>query len=121
MARRCARSHHGTSASPPSSTGPRRVTDRDQQPPGRETRHRLNVYTIKPNGSDLTQLTHETKPGVHALADSFFPDGKHIIYAKNIGPGEGGFQVCVMNTNGTGKQQLTHGVDAHWASWGSHP
>lgn len=79
-----------------------------------------NVFTIRADGTRLTQLTHETKAGVHDLADSFSPDGKKIIFARNIGRGEGGFQVYVMNADGTGVKQLTRGVDAHWASWGSH-
>lgn len=78
-----------------------------------------NVFTIHPDGTGLTRLTHETKVGVHDLADGFSPDGRQIIFAKTV---EGGpFQVYVMNANGTGIRQLTHGVDAHWASWGVGP
>jgi Tol biopolymer transport system component len=79
-----------------------------------------NVFTVRPDGTGLTQLTHETKADVHDLADSFSPDGKKIIYAHNVGGGEGGFQVWEMNADGSGAHQLTHGIDAHWASWGSH-
>ena len=77
-----------------------------------------NVFTIRPDGTGMKQLTHETKPGVHDLADSFSPDGKKIIYARSVG--DGPFQVWVMNADGSGQRQLTHGIDAHWASWGSH-
>jgi TolB protein len=79
-----------------------------------------NVFTVRPDGTGLTQLTHETKAGVHDLADSFSPDGTRIIYARNVGGGEGGFQVWEMKEDGSAQHQLTHGVDAHWASWGSH-
>jgi Tol biopolymer transport system component len=79
-----------------------------------------NVYTIKPDGTGLTQLTHETKSGEHDLADSYSPDGAKIIYAKNRGSGEGGFQVWTMNADGTHQHQLTHGIDAHRARWGAH-
>ena len=78
-----------------------------------------NVYTIWSDGTDLKQLTHETKAGVHDLADGFSPDGKKIIFAKTIDGGP--FQVYVMNADGTGVTQLTHGIDAHWASWGRRP
>jgi Tol biopolymer transport system component len=77
-----------------------------------------NVYTIRPDGTGLTKLTHETKAGVHDLADGFSPDGTKIIFARTIDGGP--FQVYVMNADGTGVSQLTHGVDAHWASWGTH-
>jgi TolB protein len=76
-----------------------------------------NVFTIRPDGAGLTKLTHETKPGVHDLADGFSPDGKKIIFAKTVDNGP--FQVFVMNADGTAVRQLTHGVDAHWASWGT--
>ncbi len=55
-------------------------------------------------------------PASHASS----PDGKKIIFARNIGLGEAGFQVYVMNTDGAGVKQLSRGVDAHWASWGRH-
>jgi Tol biopolymer transport system component len=89
-------------------------------PPAEHTGTASNVYTIKPDGTGLTQLTHETKPGEHDLADSYSPDGTKIIYAKNFGSGDGGFQVWMMNADGSDQHQLTHGVDAHRARWGSH-
>ena len=76
-----------------------------------------NVFTIRPDGTGLTQLTHETTPGVHLLADGFSPDGGKIIFARTVDGGP--FQVYVMNADGSGIAQLTHGIDAHWASWGS--
>jgi TolB protein len=78
-----------------------------------------NVFTIRPDGTGMKQLTHETKVDVRDLADSFSPDGKKIIYARTTNGGP--FQVWSMNADGTGQKQLTHGIDAHWASWGSHP
>ena len=78
-----------------------------------------NVYTLSPDGTGLTQLTHETQPGVHDLADGFSPDGTGIIFARTVDNGP--FQVYVMNADGTGIAQLTQGIDAHWASWGTHP
>jgi Tol biopolymer transport system component len=75
-----------------------------------------NVFTIRPDGTGLKQLTHETKPGVHDLADGFSPDGTKIIFARTVD--DGPFQVYVMNAGGSAARQLTHGVDAHWASWG---
>jgi TolB protein len=76
-----------------------------------------NVYTVRPDGGGLTQLTHETTVGVHLLADGFSPDATRIIFARTVDGGP--FQVYVMNADGSGVKQLTHGIDAHWASWGS--
>jgi Tol biopolymer transport system component len=78
-----------------------------------------NVFTIRPDGTGLKQVTHETKRGVHDLADGFSPDGTKIIFAKTVDGGP--FQVYVINADGTGVRRLTHGVDAHWASWGRRP
>ncbi|HZQ64955.1 MAG TPA: hypothetical protein VFA66_06995 [Gaiellaceae bacterium] len=75
-----------------------------------------NVITLRPDGTGVQQLTHETAPNVRDLADGFSPDGKKIIFARTIDGGP--FQVYVMNADGTGVKQLTHGIDAHWASWG---
>jgi TolB protein len=90
------------------------ISSPQQERPGTAS----NVFTLRPDGTGLTQLTHETKPGVHDLADGFSPDGTKIIFAKTVGGGP--FQVYVMKSDGSSVRQLTHGVDAHWASWGTH-
>jgi TolB protein len=77
-----------------------------------------NVITIRPNGKGLTQLTHDTTPGVRNAADSFSPDGKKIVFARNDADG---LQLYVMKANGSGATQITHGINAHWANWGTHP
>jgi Tol biopolymer transport system component len=78
-----------------------------------------NIYTVRPDGTGLRQLTHERRSGVHDLADGFSPDGRWVIFARTVY--DGAYQVYVMNANGTGVKQLTHGIDAHWASWGRQP
>ena len=90
------------------------ISSPQQERPGTAS----NVFTIRPDGTGLTQLTHVTKPGVHDLADGFSPDGTKIIFARTVD--DGPFQVYVMNADGSAVRQLTHGVDAHWASWGTH-
>jgi TolB protein len=74
-----------------------------------------NVYTIHPDGTGLTQLTHDTGGKVHDGADSFSPDGKKIVYINNS---TGAFQVYTMNLDGSGVTRLTNATDAHWANWG---
>ena len=75
----------------------------------------LNVITIRPDGTGLTQLTHDTTPGLHNLADSFSPDGRMIVFARN---GTDGVQLYTMHVDGTGVTQITHGDGAHYANWG---
>jgi len=39
-----------------------------------------NVYTVRPDGTDLTQLTHESD-GNHSFTPDWSPDGTKIVYA----------------------------------------
>ena len=68
------------------------------------------MYTVRPDGTGLTQLTHETTAGVHLLADGFSPDATKIVFARTVDGGP--FQVYVMNADGSSVKQLTHGIDA---------
>jgi TolB protein len=77
-----------------------------------------NVFTIKPDGTGLVQLTHDTGGKVHNGADSFSPDGTKIVYINNS---TGRFQVYIMNLDGTGVTRITNATDAHWANWGALP
>jgi Tol biopolymer transport system component len=85
--------------------------------PGGDTPGPANVYTMRADGSDVVQLTHETKAGVYAYAESWSPDGKEIVFA--IAQGDT-FRMYTMHADGTGVEQLTDGPDDHWASWGTH-
>jgi TolB protein len=77
-----------------------------------------NVFTMRRNGRQLTQLTHDSDGPVENGADAYSPDGRKIAFASNR---TGTFQIYTMNLDGSGVTQLTHGTDAHRASWGSHP
>jgi Tol biopolymer transport system component len=86
--------------------------------PGGDRPGPANVYTMRANGSDVVQLTHETGAAVYAYAESWSPDGKEIVFAISRG---GTFRMYTMHADGTDVEQLTDGPDDHWASWGSHP
>jgi Tol biopolymer transport system component len=77
-----------------------------------------NVYVVRPDGTGLVQLTHETGGEINAGADSWSPDGTKIAYVSNK---SGTYQIWTMNADGAGATQLTKGPEAHLASWGSHP
>ena len=97
--------------------GSRIVFSSPQFNPGPKGRS-ANVYTIRPDGSGLTQLTHDTGGKVHNGADAFSPDGTKIVYINNS---TGAFQLYTMNLDGTGVTKLTDAKDAHWANWGTPP
>jgi TolB protein len=77
-----------------------------------------NVYTMRVDGSNVVQLTHETGGEINAGADSWSPDGTKVAYVSNK---SGSYQIWTMNADGSGATQLTHANDAHLAAWGSHP
>jgi TolB protein len=63
------------------------------------------IFTIKPDGSGLKQLTHTPQPAYNSFP-SFSPDGKKIAWTKyEIGAAN----LWVMNSDGTNKQRLTSG------------
>lgn len=80
-----------------------------------------NLYTIRPDGTGLRQLTHARGGTVQYLSSSFSPDGMWITFARTPGKGRSGnADVFVMRANGTGLRNLTH--SAIWDSapdWGT--
>jgi Tol biopolymer transport system component len=76
-----------------------------------------NVFTVHPDGTGVTQLTHDRGGKINNGAGSFSPDGTKIAFINNR---SGHYQVHVMNVDGTASTPLTTGTDAHWVNWGSH-
>jgi Tol biopolymer transport system component len=76
-----------------------------------------NVYTMRIDGSQVVQLTHDRGGTVQNGADSWSPDGTKIAFVSNRG---GTSQIYTMNADGTAVTQLTKQPGAHLASWGSH-
>ena len=84
-----------------------------------------NIYSIRPNGTGLKQLTHYAG-GLQAIAKDVSPDGAQILFhlrvANEYGPGRN--QLYIMNTDGSNAQQLTNmpprtdpgGGSARWAA-----
>jgi TolB protein len=75
-----------------------------------------NVFTIRPNGTGLKQVTDATGK-LNSLLDSWSPDGKRIAF---ISDATGTFEIYAMNADGGGATRITHGPEAHLATWGSH-
>jgi Tol biopolymer transport system component len=83
-----------------------------------------NIYSIRPDGTGLTQITHYTGGAMAARVDSWSPDGKQIVFhVRPLNPSTSGInQLFVMNKDGTEIQQLTHlprGTNPERAAWGS--
>jgi len=70
-----------------------------------------NLYTIRPSGTRLRQLTHYNPDNTNTGAlwtGSFSPDGSSIVFATSRGAiGSGLPDVFVMSTDGTGVRPVT--------------
>jgi TolB protein len=74
-----------------------------------------DLYTMRPDGSDIKKLTHG-EPGM--LSAAYSPDGKYIAFAHE-GPNGQMPDIWVMKPDGTGAVRLTH--TPQWESlptWG---
>lgn len=73
------------------------------------------VFTVRPDGSALQQLTH-VPDGSQAGAPDISPDGRRIAYVSNE---SGNFAVSVMNVDGTNQHEVLGraGVDFLQPRW----
>jgi Tol biopolymer transport system component len=76
-----------------------------------------NVFTVRANGSGLLKLTDSRGGKINNGVDSWSPDGRKIAFASNRG---GTYEIYTINADGSGVRQITHGPEAHHASWGTH-
>jgi TolB protein len=78
-----------------------------------------NVYTIRPDGTGLIQLTHDRGGTIENGVDSWSPDGAKIAFVSNR---SGTYEIWSLGSaNGAGATQITRGPEAHFAAWGTHP
>jgi Tol biopolymer transport system component len=78
-----------------------------------------NVYTIRPSGTGLNQLTHDRGGTIDNGVDSWSPDGTRIAFVSNR---SGTYEIWSMSsTTGASLNQITNGPEAHFAAWGTHP
>jgi Tol biopolymer transport system component len=79
-----------------------------------------NLYTIRPDGTGLAQLTRAAGGSVQNLSASFSPDGKWIAFGRTPGTGAAGnADVYVMRADGSDVTDVTR--SAIWDSgvdWG---
>jgi Tol biopolymer transport system component len=74
----------------------------------------FEIYTINPDGSGKTQLTHNNTDD---LDPSYSPDGKKIVYTGQDGP-KGDLEIYTLNSRGGDKFQVTHNdADEEWPTY----
>jgi TolB protein len=81
-----------------------------------------NLFTIRPDGTGLTQLTFATGGDPQYLGSSYSPDGRKIAAGRRPETGGTNADVIILNADGTGIHRLTHTVlyDSY-PDWGPAP
>jgi Tol biopolymer transport system component len=67
----------------------------------------LELWVMRADGSQKRQITHN---GAANFAPFFFPDGKRVIFASNLGvtTGMGNFELWAVNLDGSGLERITY-------------
>jgi Tol biopolymer transport system component len=76
-----------------------------------------NLYTVRPDGSDVAQLTDFAAGQTRAVQPSWTPDGDRIIFTAVEGTGFGDPTMAIIDRDGTGLQPAT----SSGPMFGSHP
>jgi Tol biopolymer transport system component len=81
--------------------------------------HTPNVATVKPDGSDLVELTHRSGSNVEAIAGSYSPDGRWIVFRFD---NYDRFRLMKMRPDGTGKTLIVQQrLKQRGMDWGPRP
>ena len=62
-----------------------------------------NVATVRPDGTQLRHLTHNTKPGHGAYVGGYSPNGRWIVYRQER---DGLYSLWRMHPDGSGKHMI---------------
>ena len=76
-----------------------------------------NLYTVRPDGTDLQQITHFKAGETRAVQPSWSPDGSVIVFTAVEGTGFGHPTMATIRPDGTGMTSAT--TDA--PLFGTHP
>jgi TolB protein len=69
-----------------------------------------HIYSVKPDGSALKRLTSDPDRG-----PTWSPDGKRIAFVRYRYASRLGFELFVMNADGSNQHKLTAGFDPDWS------
>jgi Tol biopolymer transport system component len=81
-----------------------------------------NVFTVRPDGSHLTNVTQDTGGAVNAANPAWSPDGKKIVFVQIPSGPLGYADIFTMNADGSDIGQLT--TSTFWdfrPDWGTAP
>jgi Tol biopolymer transport system component len=83
------------------------------------TENRGQYYTVRPDGSGLTQLTHfRPSAGRRPLSASFSPDGRQIVFGRTNTKGLG--DLWIMNADGSAERPLLRAAPSDGGpDWGT--
>jgi len=82
---------------------------------------RADLYSVAPDGSELTQLTTTTPGQTFAFGPSWSPSGTRIMF-DSYDPNAGGTRIFTMRPDGTDLRQVTPTSAGYQAlSWGTAP
>jgi Tol biopolymer transport system component len=89
---------------------------------GPDPNHPANIATIRPDGSDLHYLTHNTDPAVHVLPGTYSPNGKYIVFRLEEDRGDSA-ALMEMRSDGSHVKQIrggftTSGFKPRFIDWG---
>jgi TolB protein len=74
----------------------------------------MNLYTMKPDGSDVRQLTHDKN--CYNGGPFVSPDGKHIIFRADRQKRDY-LQIYLIDIDGSNEVQLTDNGEVNWAPY----
>jgi Tol biopolymer transport system component len=82
-----------------------------------------NVFTVRPDGTDLTQVTQYEGGNVNAQNPAWAPDGTRMVFAQRPGSGRFGFtDIYTMKADGSDMRPVTSTVFFEKRpDWGSQP
>jgi Tol biopolymer transport system component len=91
----------------------------DGAPPGVST----NVFTVRPDGSHLVQVTHNDGGAVNSTNPAWSPDGTKIVFVQLPGSGPFGHaDIFTMNADGSAIRQVTTSTLFDFRpDWGTAP
>jgi TolB protein len=99
--------------SPAWSPNGRRIVFRRQGLDGART----DLFSIRPNGTDLTRLTFTPTPDLIEVGPNWSPDGSRILFSRGVFEGPSCSPLFTIRPDGTGLTRLHAGCRWSEAAW----